>query len=36
MYFETSSNNNGQNVFVFFERTDIIQINKITFYYNRV
>ena len=35
MYIETSSNNNGNNVFVSFERTDIIQITNISFYYNR-
>ena len=35
MYIETSSNNNGNNVFVSFERTDIIQISDIPFYYNR-
>ena len=35
MYIETSSNNNGDNVFCSFERTDIIQISNITFYYNR-
>ena len=38
MYIETSSNNhgsNGSNVFVSWERTDIIQISNITFYYNR-
>ena len=35
MYIETSSNNHGNNVFVSFERTDIIQISNITFYYNR-
>ena len=35
MYIETSSNNIGNNVFVSFERTDIIQITDITFYYNR-
>ena len=35
MYIETSSNNNGSNVFVRFDRTDIIQITNITFYYNR-
>ena len=35
MYIETSSNNNGDNVFCSFERTDIIQISYITFYYNR-
>ena len=35
MYIETSSNNNGENVFCSFERTDIIQTTNITFYYNR-
>ena len=35
MYIETSSNNHGNNVFVSFERTDIIQIANISFYYNR-
>ena len=35
MYIETSSNNNGNNVFASFERTDIFQITNITFYYNR-
>ena len=36
MYIETSSNNHGhERVFVSFERTDIIQISNITFYYNR-
>ena len=40
MYFETSGNNNNQNnnganVFVTLQRTDIIQITNITFYYNR-
>ena len=35
MYMETSSNNHGSNVFVSWERTDIIQITNITFYYNR-
>ena len=35
MYIETSSNNHGDNVFVSWERTDIIQITNITFYYNR-
>ena len=35
MYIETSSNNDGNNVFVTFERTDIIQISNITFCYNR-
>ena len=35
MYKETSSNNKGNNAFVSIERTDIIQITNITFYYNR-
>ena len=35
MYIETSSNNHGSNVFFSWERTDIIQITNITFYYNR-
>ena len=35
MYIETSSDKHGNNVFVSFERTDIIQISKITFYYKR-
>ena len=35
IYIETSSNNNGNNVFASFERTDFIQITNITFYYNR-
>ena len=35
MYIETSSNNHGNNVFVSWETTDIIQISNITFYYNR-
>ena len=36
MYIETSSNNYGhERVFVSWERTDIIQITNITFYYNR-
>ena len=35
MFFETSKNNYGNGVFVSFERTDIIQITNITFYYNR-
>ena len=34
MYIEASSDNHGNNVFVSFERTDIIQISNITFYYN--
>ena len=32
MYMETTSNNHGPNVFVSWERTDIIQISNITFY----
>ena len=35
MYIETSGGNHGNNVFVSLERTDIIQITNITFYYNR-
>ena len=35
MYKEASSNNHGNNVFVSWERIDIIQITNITFYYNR-
>ena len=35
MYIETSSNNHGSNVFASFQRTDIIQVTNITFYYNR-
>ena len=36
MYIETSSNNSGSDdVFVSWERIDIIQITNITFYYNR-
>ena len=35
MYIETSSNNNGNNTFAFFQRRDIIQVTNITFYYNR-
>ena len=36
MYIETSSNNHGSdNIFVSLERTEIIQISYITFYYNR-
>ena len=35
MYIETSSNNNGVNVFCSFETTDIIQISNITLFYNR-
>ena len=35
MYSETSSKIHGNDVFVRFERTDIVQIRKITFNYNR-
>ena len=35
MYIESSSDNHGDDVFVSFERTDMIQIKNITFYYNR-
>ena len=35
MYIETSGNNNGSGVFISLERTDILQITNITFYYNR-
>ena len=35
MYIETTGGNKGNNVFVSFERSDIIQISNITFYYNR-
>ena len=35
IYVETSGNNNGEDVHVSLERTDIIQITNITFYYNR-
>ena len=35
MYIETSSNVQGKNVFVSFERTDIIQISNVSFYHNR-
>ena len=34
-YIETSSANHGNIVFCSFERTDIIEITNITFYYNR-
>ena len=34
MYIETSGGNHGSNIFCSFERTDIIQISNITFYYN--
>ena len=36
MYIETSSNKNGEKVFVSFERIDIIQITNITFNYGRI
>ena len=35
MYIETSSTIHGNNAFVRFEGTDIIQISVITSYYNR-
>ena len=35
MFVETSSNNNGNNVFCSFGRIDIIQITNISFYYKR-
>ena len=35
MYIETSSNNNGDDVFVSWESIDKIQITNITFYYKR-
>ena len=35
LYIETSSNNHGQTVYCSFERTDIFQISKISFYYKR-
>ena len=35
MYKESNSNNHGNQVFVSFERTDLIQITNITFYHNR-
>ena len=35
MYIEASSNNHGSNVFVSWERNDIIQITNIPFFYNR-
>ena len=35
MYIETSSDNHGNNVYVSFERTDIIQISITPSYYNR-
>ena len=35
MYMEKSSRGHGNKVFISFERTDILQIFKLTFYYNR-
>ena len=35
LYIETSSNNHGEGVYCSFERTDIIQISRSSFYYNR-
>ena len=36
MYIETSSNNSGSDdIFVSWERVDIIQVTNVTFYYNR-
>ena len=35
MYIETSSNDHREGVYRTFERTDIIQIGKVSFYYNR-
>ena len=35
MYVETSSNNHGNNTYVIWERTDIIQITNVLFYYIR-
>ena len=35
MFLETSFPNHGDIVYVCFERTDIIQITNITFYYKR-
>ena len=35
MYIKTSGDNHGNNVFVSYERTDVIQITNITFYYIR-
>ena len=35
MYIETTVPNHGADVFMSWERTDIIQITNITFYYNR-
>ena len=36
MYIETSGNNSGNDeIFVSWERVDIIQVTNVTFYYNR-
>ena len=35
VYIETSSANSGNNVFVIWERTDVIQITNLKFYYNK-
>ena len=35
MYIETSSNNHGSDVYCSWERTDLIHISNVTFYYNR-
>ena len=35
MYIETSSNNNGDNIFVSWERTENIKITNKTIFYNR-
>ena len=35
MYIESSNNHGQERVFVSLERTDIIQISNITFFYNR-
>ena len=35
LYIETTSNNHGECVYCSLERTDIIQISKISFYYKR-
>ena len=35
MYIETSFNNHGNDVYVSWERTDVIQISNISVYYNR-
>ena len=35
MFIETSSNNHGSDVYCSWERTDLIHISNVTFYYNR-